>query len=176
VQPDPHPDRTACKAGLRIRGSRHCIGGAAKCHEESVALGVDLDPVTQLPRFAQHTPVLGKHLGIPVTQLREQPRRPLDVGEQERHGPGRELGLHPSILSRRAPDYQGALDLLSGGKGNRTRARFQPALTDAGVAPRPWLLLDRRLLLMLVLNGEANGYVDDPAQGDEPAASSRRDS
>ena len=108
VQAHPHPHWSACQADLRIRGSRHCIGRTPERNEESVALRVDLHPVAPQPGLPQHTPVLGKHLRIPVTQLREQPRRPLDVGEEERHRPGRKLGLHPSILSRRAPDYQGA--------------------------------------------------------------------
>jgi hypothetical protein len=44
--------------------------------------------------------VLGEHIGITFTELLQQPRRPLDVREEERHRPGRELGLHPPILPR----------------------------------------------------------------------------
>ena len=48
----------------------------------------------------KHAVVLGEHVRVPVAQLLEQPRRPLDVGEEERHRPGRKLGLHTAILSR----------------------------------------------------------------------------
>ena len=95
VQPHPHPHRATRKRDLRLRGGRHCIGRTRESDEEGVALRVDLDPLVPLPSVAQSTAVLGKHLRIPVAQLLEQPRRPLDVGEEERHRPGRKLGLHP---------------------------------------------------------------------------------
>ena len=71
VQPHPHPHRSACQADLRICRSSHCIRGAPERHEERVALRVDLDPVAPPPGLPQHTPVLGEHLCVLVTQLRE---------------------------------------------------------------------------------------------------------
>ena len=50
--------------------------------------------------------MLSEDIGVLVAELVEQPRRPLDIGEEERHRPGRELGSHLAILSRLAPlDY-----------------------------------------------------------------------
>ena len=100
MQAHPHPHRPARERALRLSGRRHRVGRTRKGDEERVALRVDLDPVVPPPRLPQRAAVLGKHLRIPVAQLLEQPRRPLDVGEEERHRPGRELGLHPPILSR----------------------------------------------------------------------------
>ena len=106
MQPHPHPHRAGCKRVLRVAGGRHCIGGTPECDEEGIALGVDLDPLMPPPRLPQRTAVLGKHLCITVAQLPEQPRRPLDVGEEERHRPGRKLALHPAILSPPRPHHQ----------------------------------------------------------------------
>ncbi len=103
VQPHPHPHRAVRKRALRLGGRRHRIGCTREGDKEGVALRVDLDTVVPPPGFSQRTAMLGKHLRVAVAQLREQPRRPLDVGEEKRHRPGRKLGLHPSILSRAAP-------------------------------------------------------------------------
>jgi hypothetical protein len=37
-------------------------------------------------RLTQEAAMLGQHIGIPVTELVEQPRRALYVGEEERDG------------------------------------------------------------------------------------------
>ena len=105
VQSHPHPHRAARKRELRVRGGRHGIGRTRKGDEESVALRVDLDALVPPPGLPQRPAVLGKHVRIPVAQLPEEPRRPLDIREEERHRPGREFGLHPSILSRPEPRH-----------------------------------------------------------------------
>ena len=38
--------------------------------------------------------MLGKHTGIPVAELPKRPRRALNLREQERHRPGRQLEPH----------------------------------------------------------------------------------
>ena len=56
-----------------------------KRDEERVALGVDLDPVLALERLTQDGPVFGKRGCVTVrAELVQQPRRSLDVGEEER--------------------------------------------------------------------------------------------
>ena len=63
--------------------------------EERVALGVDLDAAVAGERVAQHAPMLRQRLGVALpTQVVEQARRTLDVGEEERDGAGGELTLH----------------------------------------------------------------------------------
>ena len=100
VQPHPHADRATRERELRIRSGRHRVGRTREPDEERVALRVDLDPLVSPPRLPQRTAVLSERLCIPVAQFPEQPRRPLDVGEEERHRPGRELSLHLTILPR----------------------------------------------------------------------------
>jgi hypothetical protein len=84
-----------------VGGRRHRIGRTRERDEKRVALRVDLDPLVLPPSLTQHASMLGKHLRIPIAELLQQARRPLDVGEEERHRPGRELGLHMAILPRR---------------------------------------------------------------------------
>ena len=105
VQPHPDAHRAAGKRELRVGGGRNRIGGTPERHEERIALRIDLHPVVLPPGLPQHTAVLGKHLGITVAQLLEQPRRPLDVREEERHRPGREARAAPvdSLPSGAAP-------------------------------------------------------------------------
>jgi hypothetical protein len=107
VQPHPHAHRAVRKRELRIGRGGHSIGRTRKGDEERVALRVDLDTLVAQPCRSQRTAVLGKHFRIPIAQLPEQPRRTLDVREEERHRPGRELWLHLTILSCPRPrDYR----------------------------------------------------------------------
>ena len=106
VQPHPHPHRAARKRELRIGRRRHRIGRTREGDEERVTLRVDLDSLVAPPGLPQRTTVLGQHLRIPVAQLLQQPRRPLDVREEERHRPSRELRLHPPILPLPEPHHQ----------------------------------------------------------------------
>ena len=64
------------------------------------------------PRAAATHPaaLVGARQALPHT-VRPAPaaaRRPLDIGEEERHRPGRKLGPHPSILSRPEPRHHPA--------------------------------------------------------------------
>jgi hypothetical protein len=66
-------------------------GKRARCSwkrdEEGVALGVDLDPAVGLEGLAQHAPVLRELIGVALgSELVQQPRRALDVGEEEGDG------------------------------------------------------------------------------------------
>ena len=69
--------------------------------EERVALGVDLDAAVRDERIAKDTPVLRECLGVRVRAERvQQPRRALDVGEEERDGSAREIGAHRRVIDR----------------------------------------------------------------------------
>ena len=106
-----HADADRVAVGPRVRGERSLRrhGGAQSARrrregdEERVALGADLD-----------TPLLGdrgsQDLGVSVQQAHElvapevleQPGRPLDIGEQERHRAGGEVAHPPHITPRRS--------------------------------------------------------------------------
>src|ERR671919_775706 len=97
VQPDPDPDIGAARPGMagqlpldvdgcpdgRSRGSEH--------GEERVALGIDdLAPLPR-QRLAKDVAVLREERGVPVSQLPQEQRGTLDIGEQERDRSGRQL-------------------------------------------------------------------------------------
>ena len=63
--------------------------------EEGVALRVDLDAALGGAGLPDHAPVLGERLRVPLgAELVQQPRRALDVGEEEGDGAGREVVSH----------------------------------------------------------------------------------
>jgi hypothetical protein len=99
VEADPDADGAIREPGLRVAGGRQGVGSPSERDEEGVALGVDLYAVVPLEGVAQHAPVLGERLRVGVAELVHQPRRALDVGEEEGDGAGRELA-HPPIIRR----------------------------------------------------------------------------
>ena len=67
-------------------------GAVRERDEERVALRVDLDAAVPRERVPQHPPVLGQRLRIPLrAELVQQPRRALDVREQEGDRAGGEI-------------------------------------------------------------------------------------
>ena len=56
--------------------------------EERVALRVHLDAVVSREGLADHPPMLGEEIGVGGPVLLEEPRRPFDVGEEERDRAG----------------------------------------------------------------------------------------
>ena len=56
------PDASACV----ISSAAASAPGAVEGHEERVALRVDLDAVVTGARFADHAPVLGERVGVPL--------------------------------------------------------------------------------------------------------------
>jgi hypothetical protein len=88
-----HAFRPAPGRERPLRGDRGCdrVARPREGDEERVTLGVDLATVVLLERRAQHALMLGQHLAIAGTQPRQQPRRTLDVAEQQRDGATRKL-------------------------------------------------------------------------------------
>jgi hypothetical protein len=89
VQSDPHADR-ACRERL-LRGSsrREPIPRRPECDEEGIALRVDLDPAVARERLAEDAAVLLEEIAVRRgTELVQQLRRALDVGEEKRDGAG----------------------------------------------------------------------------------------
>ncbi len=99
VDPHPHADRAACKRGLPVtcRGER--VGSPRESDEERVALRVDLESIMRRERVTQHPPMHGESVRVPVSELAQQASRPLDIREEERDSPGRQLA-HPPIIRR----------------------------------------------------------------------------
>ena len=95
MEPDAHPDRTRREARQRIRGSRERSRRGREGDEEGVSLRVDLDPAVRCERLAQNAAMLGERLRVVLrAQLVQQPRRALDVGEEEGDGAGGEVVPH----------------------------------------------------------------------------------
>jgi len=101
MQPHSDANRPSGERALRIRSRRHSVGRTTERDKERIALGVDLETFVSQPHCTKLAVVLSENLGVPITEFLQQPCRPLDVREEKRHRPSRELGLHPSILSRR---------------------------------------------------------------------------
>ena len=97
---DPHPDPGAGRPPVRgqrtlhVQRAQHRLRRAAERDEEPIPLHVHLMTAMRGDGRADQPPVLGQDLRIPVPQRLDQPRRALDVAEQERDQPTREPA-HP---------------------------------------------------------------------------------
>ena len=80
------------KRTLGVDGRADRVLRPAERGEEGVALGIDLPAVVRGERVADDALVLGEDRAVVVAQLLEQPRRALDVGEEEGDGAGGPLG------------------------------------------------------------------------------------
>ena len=95
VQPDPHPDRARSERLRHRRRRSERARRRREREEERIALRVDLDATLGSAGLADHAPVLGERVGVRLgAELVQQPRRALDVGEEERDRAGRELRAH----------------------------------------------------------------------------------
>ena len=104
VQAHAHADRSRLEPFARRARRLRRSSGCRKGDEERVALRVDLDAAVRRRRLAHDPPVLGERVGVPRRpELVQQPRRPLDVGEEQRHRSLRKLA-HGSN-----DDYAGAV-------------------------------------------------------------------
>ncbi len=91
------PASDLCASG----GARHCVLGTGECDEERIALRVYFDAAVPFECLAQQPPVLGERVGIVVTELVEQARRPLDIREEEGDGAARQVAHAPMIRQKR---------------------------------------------------------------------------
>ena len=98
VHADPDADLRSVGPGMRresllgLRRREHRAGRRAEDGEERVALGTDLDPAPLVDRLAHDHAVLVLQPPVGfVTERLQQPGRALDIGEEERHGPGRQV-------------------------------------------------------------------------------------
>ncbi|CAN5296444.1 hypothetical protein BH09ACT13_BH09ACT13_04620 [soil metagenome] len=105
VQPHPHADlATVGPVVLGERALRDDRRSESRIRtrereEERVSLRVDLAPAALGRGLADGALVLCPDGAVALAQVLEQPRRPLDVGEEECDGAGRQLG-HTSPFGR----------------------------------------------------------------------------
>ena len=95
VETNAHVDRAGrerlCERGRR----RECAGRGRKGEEEGISLGIDLDATLGGARLPDYPAVLGELVGVRLGAERvQEPRRALDVGEEEGDGAGREVVAH----------------------------------------------------------------------------------
>ena len=114
---DAHPDpelppvrpRVAGEGSLPLARRPERVARPREGDEEGVALRVDLVPAVRRERLAEEPPVILEHRGVPLgAEVPQQPRRALDVREQEGDGPARPLG-HPRMMAR--PDASSLVGL-----------------------------------------------------------------
>ena len=101
VEPHPDADRTIGQAALGVHGRGGRVRRPRERHEECVTLRIDLDTVVVRTGRADDPAVILECIAVPVAELVQQPRRPLDVREEERHHSTREHARHPTIISPR---------------------------------------------------------------------------
>ena len=73
-----------CEGSLAVDGRRGGIRGAAERDHERVPLRVDLDAAVPRERLPQQLSVLVLDGGVACPERAEEPRRALDVGEEQR--------------------------------------------------------------------------------------------
>src|SRR6266487_4136542 len=104
MQAHPDPDRDTARpvmAGqstLRRYAAAHRIAGRLEHDEKTVALGPQLPAAAGAESGAQQGALGRQCLSVAVTEAAQQRRRPLDVAEEQRHGPRRKPP-HPSIIT-----------------------------------------------------------------------------
>ena len=90
VDPDPQPDQAGFESAHRLLDRRYRLDGRRKGVEKRVTLAVDLVASMAGARLPHDPPVLCQRLPICLlAELGQQPRRALDIGEDERHRPRR---------------------------------------------------------------------------------------
>ena len=121
VDADSHPEhvsrrpRLARHRSLDRSGSGECITGGGEGEEGAVAGCVDLDAAGCSGDLARDPPLLRENPCVGVAERAEQSRRALDVGEEKRHRPAREI-----VASAHRRESKTARVRRVTGRGDRT--------------------------------------------------------
>jgi predicted metal-binding membrane protein len=99
VDAHPHAHRPVRETVLGSGGRNDGIGRTGEGDEKRVTLCVHLDAAVAREGVPQHAAVLGQYVRVARSELVEQPRRALDVREQQRHRAARELP-HGNMISQ----------------------------------------------------------------------------
>jgi hypothetical protein len=102
-----HADAQGALGELRLcfGGSASRLTGVGEDDEEGIALRVNLEPAVAGESRAQDPVVLGERLHIAGPELLEQPRRALDVSEEQGDGSDGKLG-HPAMMRHVASEFE----------------------------------------------------------------------
>jgi len=125
VEAHANPNRSTVGPGLggkrALRRNRRgdCVTRAWEGDEECVALRVDLVALELGERLAQQTCVRREGVVVTLAEALEQPRRPLDVGEEERHRSGR--AVHHALPNPIPLESKSPARLGFGGMAEPTR-------------------------------------------------------
>ena len=98
VQAHANPDLNSLRPVVRheraltLDRSEEGVARARERDEERVALRVDLVSAVSVERLAEQALMVGQHGAVVLAELLDEPRRALDVGEEERDRAGR--GFH----------------------------------------------------------------------------------
>jgi hypothetical protein len=101
VDPNANPNRSSCELALSVGGRSDCIARTGEGNKERVTLRVDLGAPVLGESLSQDSAVVGEDGCVVITEVVEQLRRALDVGEEEGDGPGGQLGHTGLSESRR---------------------------------------------------------------------------
>ena len=96
VEADPHPQNTLRRPplpadrALEVDGGRDRVPGAGEDEKRAVPGPVHLVPVPTARRLAHELPQARADRPVTLSERVQEPRRALDVGEEERDRPGRQ--------------------------------------------------------------------------------------
>ena len=125
---------------LRLTRRRQRVGGIGKCDEERISSRIHLDAAVRRPGHPRHPMVPRQQFPIcRRTEVVQQPRRALDIGEHKRHRPSREVlphsgSFHPTqnhVQLRARPPVRSRTPTTF------SRARAREAPTRLRVPPPP---------------------------------------
>ena len=106
VQADAYMNRTSCEPRRQLAGGCQGTRSGRKRDKTGVTLRAHLHSAVLSARLPNDTPMLAERIRVALrTELAQQPRRTLDVREQERHGPSRQLDSHGT--QHRIPPIRG---------------------------------------------------------------------
>ena len=95
---DPNANGSCGERVLCVGGRDHRVRRARERGEDRIVLRSEFDAAVSYERLLERPPVRTEQLGVTRSHLLQQPRRALDVGEEEGDRAGRELA-HPDILA-----------------------------------------------------------------------------
>jgi hypothetical protein len=159
--PDPHDHtarpRTSGESPLRRHRRAHGITSAHKRNEERIALSAHLVTAMRRDRTANDPAVLVKDVREALAEVLEQPRRPLDIAEQQRDRPSRKRH-RPSHRLARAP----------GGARPPPHSAGHASATKAASDPYSFEGKERRTASLLPSMPGSSGAHGGPTSGSRP--------
>ena len=103
VDAHPHSHRRRRQRALCVCGRSDRVRRTPEGAQKGIALRIDLNAIVRGDRFPHQPPVLCKYAFVLRSELLEQARRALDVGEEERDGARRKSSPHVSLIMGHTP-------------------------------------------------------------------------